>query len=99
MGTGPYMWMENQWIDQTCISSALFPAELQEENLLLCVWLPTNANMVDMYMENMSPCLYHHHSHIIMHDDDESCHQYLHKILDISHITISNSPGEGVGTG
>ena len=55
MGTGPYIWMENQWIDQTCISSALFPAELKEENLLLCVWLPTNANMVDMYMESMSP--------------------------------------------
>ena len=32
-------------------------------------------------------------------DDDENCHQYLHKILDISHITITNSPGEGAGTG
>ena len=26
-------------------------------------------------------------------DDDENCCQYLHKILDISHITITNSPG------
>ena len=38
----------------------------------------------------------------MMHDDndnEEKCWQYLYKILDISHITISNSPGEGVGSG
>ena len=38
-----------------------FLHELKEANLLLCIWLPTNANMVDMYMKNMSPCLYHCH--------------------------------------
>ena len=26
-------------------------------------------------------------------DDDKNCHQYLHKILDIFHITITNSLG------
>ena len=26
-------------------------------------------------------------------------HKYLHKILDTSHITITNCPGEGVGAG
>ena len=31
--------------------------------------------------------------------DNKNYHQYLHKMLDISHITITNSPGEGVGTG
>ena len=34
-----------------------------------------------------------------MHDDNEECRQYLHKILDISHITITNSLGEGVVAG
>ena len=32
-------------------------------------------------------------------DNDKECCQYLHKILDISHISITNSPGEGVGAG
>ena len=32
-------------------------------------------------------------------DDDKNCCKYLHKILDVSHITITNFPGEGVGTG
>ena len=40
---------------------ACFLYELKEANLLLCVWLPTNTNMVDMYTNNVSPCLYHHH--------------------------------------
>ena len=73
--------------------------ELKEVNLVLCIWLHTDANIVDMYMKNMSPFLYHCHQCTIMcddNDDDKSCHQYLHKILDISHITITNSPGEGV---
>ena len=32
-------------------------------------------------------------------DDNENCSQYLHKILDVLHITMTNSPREGVGTG
>ena len=74
---------------------ACFLHELKEANLLLCVWLPTDANMVDMYTKNVSPCLYHHHQCTIMddeNDDDMECHQYLCKIL----ITITKSPGEGV---
>ena len=81
---------------------ACFLCELKKANLLLCIWLPTNTNMVDMYTKNVLPHLYHHHRHTIMHeenDEDEECCQYLHKILDISHITITNSPGEGVGSG
>ena len=40
---------------------AWFLCELKEANLLLCIWLPTNANMVDIYAKNMSPHLYHCH--------------------------------------
>ena len=81
---------------------ACFLCEFKEANLLLCFWLPTNANMVDMYMKNVSPHLYHHHQCTIMcdeNDDDEKCHQYLHKILDHSYITITNLLGEGVRSG
>ena len=55
-----------------------------------------------MYTKNVSPHLYHCHQHTIIHDEsdnDKECHQYLHKILDILHITITNSPGEGVRSG
>ena len=37
-----------------------------------------------------------------MHDDEdinEECHKYLYEILDTSHVTITNSPGEGVASG
>ena len=81
---------------------AFFLRELKEANLLLCVWFCTDANMVDTYIENVSPCLYNHHQCTIMHgenDGDEEGRQYLHKILDISHITITNSTREGVGAG
>ena len=81
---------------------ACFLHELKEANLLLCIWLHTDMNMVDMYTKNVLSCLYNHHRGIIVHDDNDDndeCWQYLHKILDISHITITNSPGEGVGAG
>ena len=79
---------------------ACFLWELKEENLLLCIWHHTDTNMVEMYAKNMSTYLYNHHRCTIVCDDndnDEECQQYLHKILDISHITItnSNSPGDG----
>ena len=76
--------------------------ELKEANLLLCIWLHTDANMVDMYTKNMPPHLYNHHQCTNVCDDNDhnkECQQYLHKILDISLITITNSPGEGVGSG
>ena len=79
-----------------------FLFELKEDNMLLCIWLHTNTNMGDMYTKSVSPHLYNHHQHTIMHDDNhdnEECCQYLHKILDISHITITNSPREGVRSG
>ena len=77
---------------------ACFLCELKEVNLLLCIWLPTNGRFV--YEKHVTMFLslslmYHHDDN----DDDENCHQHLHKILDISHITITYSPGEGVGTG
>ena len=57
-----------------------FLHELKEANLLLYIWLHTDANMVDMYTENMSPRLYNCHGRTIVHDDnDEECWQYLHK--------------------
>ena len=39
-----------------------------------------------------------------MHDDDDDddnkeCHKYLYEILDMSHVTITKSPGEGVASG
>ena len=40
---------------------ACFLHELKEVNLLLCVWLPTNIKMVEMYTKNLSPHLYHRH--------------------------------------
>ena len=79
-----------------------FLHELKEANLLLCIWLHTNSNMVDMYTKNLSPHLYNHHQCTIMHhetDDDKECCQYFHNILGISHITITNSPGESIGSG
>ena len=81
---------------------ACFLHELKEANLLLCIWLHTETNMEDMYTKLMSPDLYNHHQHTIMCDDNDNnkeYHQYLHKILDTFHITITNSPGEGVGSG
>ena len=40
---------------------ACFLCELKEANLLLCIWLRINANMVDMYTKNMLPHLYNYH--------------------------------------
>ena len=77
---------------QTC-----FLCELKEVHLL-CIWLSTNGRYV--YEKHITmfislSLMYHHDDN----DDDENCHQYHHKVLDISHITITYSPGEGVGTG
>ena len=32
-------------------------------------------------------------------NDNDECHKYLYEILDTSHVTIMNSPGEGVASG
>ena len=39
---------------------------------------------------------------MVVHDDDdeeEECCKYLYKILDMSYVTITNYPGEGVVSG
>ena len=50
----------------------------------------------------MSQRLFEHHRRTIVcydEDDEEECHKYLYEILDTSHVTITNSPGEGVASG
>ena len=57
--------------------------------------------MVDMYTKNVSLNLYEHHCCTIVQDDeddDAECHKYLYKILDMSGMMITNSPGEGVAS-
>ena len=75
---------------------ACFLRELKEANLVLSIWILMDANMVDMYTKNMSPHLHSHDRCTIVcddNDDDGECRKYLYKILDASHITITNSPG------
>ena len=81
---------------------ACFLNELKEANQILCIWIPTALNMVDMYTKNVSQRLFECHRQPIVHedeDDEEECHKYLYEILDTSHVTITNSPGEGVASG
>ena len=40
---------------------ACFLHELKEANQILCIWIPTAINMVDMYMKNVSQQLFEHH--------------------------------------
>ena len=94
----PYGWNVSRLTKHVSVHTC-FLHKLKEANLLFCIWLHTDVNMVDMYTKNMSPCLYNRHRCTIVHDandNDEECRQYLHKILDISHITITNSPGEAL---
>ena len=58
---------------------------------MLCVWLSTDMNMVDMYMKYVSPHVYSHYQYTIVCDDndnDNESHKYLYKLLDTLHITI-----------
>ena len=76
-----------------------FLHELKEANQIVCVWILTKLNMVDMYTKNVSPTLYEcHHCTIVQDDEDNDaeCHKYLYEILDTSGMTITNSPWEGV---
>ena len=79
---------------------ACFLCELKEANQILCIWIPTKLNMVDKYTKNVSPNLYEcHHCTIARDDDDDAeCHKHLYKILDMSGMMITNSPGEGVAS-
>ena len=81
---------------------ACFLRELKEANNVLCVWMPTTANLTDMYTKNLAQQLYDRHRCTIVrdnNDDDEENKKYLWAILATSHIKNTNSPGEGVGTG
>ena len=81
---------------------ACFLHELKEANQILCIWILTAINMVDMYTKNMSQLLFECHQCTIVRndeDDEEECHKYLYEILDTSHVTITVSPGEGVASG
>ena len=40
---------------------ACFLHELKEANQILCIWIPTAINMVDMYMKNVSQQLFENH--------------------------------------
>ena len=44
---------------------ACFLCELKETNLIFCMWLPTDANMVDIYTKNVSPHLQQKNIHDI----------------------------------
>ena len=81
---------------------ACFLRELKEANTVLCVWMPTAANLTDMYTKNLSLQLYDRHRCTIVRDNNDNDAQsknYLRAILKTSHIKNTNSPGEGVGTG
>ena len=81
---------------------ACFLPELKEANQILCIWILTAINMVNMYMKNMLQRLFEHHRCTVVHndeDDEEECHKYLYEILDASHVTITNSPEKGVASG
>ena len=81
---------------------ACFLCELKETNTVLCVWMPTAANLTDMYTKNLSLQLYDRHRHTIVRDNNDNDDQnknYLQAIFLTSHIKNTNSPGERVGTG
>ena len=83
---------------------ACFLRELKEANTVLCVWMPTTANLTDMYTKNLTQQLYDRHRSTIVrdnNDDDDKNKDYLRAILATSHINNTNSPGEGppVGVG
>ena len=63
---------------------ACFLHELTEANQILCMWILTKMNMVDMYTKNVSPQLYECHCCMIVHnekDNDAECCKYLYEIL------------------
>ena len=81
---------------------ACFLRELKEANTVLCVWMPMTENLTDMYTKNSTQQLYDRQQSTIVrdnNDDDDENKKYLRAILATSHITNTNSPGEGVGTG
>ena len=80
----------------------MFSVQIEEANQILCVWIPTPLNMVDMYTKNVSQQLLEQHHHMVVcdnEDDDKECCKYLYEMLDMSHETVTNSPGEGVASG
>ena len=81
---------------------ACFLCELKEANTVLCVWMPTTANLTNMYTQNLTQQLYDRHHRTIVRDNNDNNDEnkkYLWAILATSHIKNTNSPGEGVGTG
>ena len=76
---------------------ACFLHELKEANTVLCVWMPTTANLTDIYTKNLTQQLYDRHRHSIVRDNsdnDDENKKYLQAILAMSHIKNTNSPGE-----
>ena len=81
---------------------ACFLHELKEANTVLCVWMPTTANLTDMDTKNLTQQLYdQHHCTIVRdnNDNDDENKEYLQAILATSQIKNTHSPGEGVGMG
>ena len=79
---------------------ACFLLELKEANTVLCVRMPTTANLTDMYSKNLTQQLYDRHRSTCIrdnNDDDDKNKNYLRAILETSHIKNTNSPGEGLG--
>ena len=59
-----YGW--NVWSHKHVSVRACFLHELKKANLILCVWIPMNLNMVHMYTKNVLPCLYEQDHHTIV---------------------------------
>ena len=49
---------------------ACFLRELKEANTVLCVWMPTTANLTDMYTKNLTQQLYDRHRSTIVRDNN-----------------------------
>ena len=78
---------------------ACFLHELKEVNQNFMYLDPYNSKHGGyIYNKNVSQKL---HGMVVRDDDneEEECHKYLYEILDMSHVTITNSPGEGVASG
>ena len=45
---------------------------LKKPKTVLCVWMPTTANLTDMYAKNLTPQLYDRHHHTIVRDNNDN---------------------------
>ena len=66
---------------------ACFLRELKEANTVLCMWMPTTANLTGMYTKNLTQQLYDRHQSTIVrdsNDDDKKNKNYLWAILETS---------------